>query len=242
MDNLRFPASQIQSFMEHHQPNNTSPSSDPVGSVPNDSASFRSIPHSSESFRPVPNGSEAFRSVPNYTERTEKHTLTVREVARLFETAGVARTERSIVKWCQPNKTGGAKLDAYFDPNERKYYITPQSVDLAIGEEKAKAARNNEPSEPFRTVPQSSEAPAQVVPKRSEPADTDVDAATVKELEHQIWDLGITNKAKDMYIDQLQKERGGMLDQLLAANHRVGELETENKVLRLGPGGSEPKN
>jgi len=228
--------------MEHHQSNQVPPPSDPVGSVPNDSASFRTIPHSSESFRPVPNGSEAFRSVPNHAERTEKHTLTVREVARLFETAGVARTERSIVKWCQPNKTGGAKLDAYFDPNERKYYITPQSVDLAIGEEKAKAARNNEPSEPFRTVPQPSETPAQPVPKRSEPADTGEDADRVKELEHEIRDLSITNKAKDMFIDQLQKEGGRMLDQLLAANHRMGELETENKVLRLGPPNSEPKS
>jgi len=228
--------------MEHHQSNHVPSPSDPVGSVPNDSASFRTIPHSSESFRPVPNGSEPFRSVPNHAERTENHTLTVREVARLFETAGVARTERSIVKWCQPNKTGGAKLDAYFDPNERKYYITPQSVDLAIGEEKAKAARNNEPSEPFRTVPQPSEAPAQSVPKRSEPADTDEDADTVKELKQEVMDLKITNKAKDYFIEQLQKERGGMLDQLLAANHRVGELETENKVLRLGPANSEPKS
>jgi len=60
----------------------------------------------------------------------------------MFEVAGVARTERSIINWCQLNSQGVARLDAYFDPNERRYYITPQSVELAIAEEKAKAARN----------------------------------------------------------------------------------------------------
>jgi hypothetical protein len=59
----------------------------------------------------------------------------------MFEDAGVARTERSITNWCQLNAQGIARLDAYYDPNERKYFITPQSVELAIAEEKAKAAR-----------------------------------------------------------------------------------------------------
>jgi hypothetical protein len=48
----------------------------------------------------------------------------------------VWRTERSITHCCQPNRTGIARLDRYFDPNERKYYLTPQNVELAIQEEK----------------------------------------------------------------------------------------------------------
>src|SRR6266852_771497 len=87
----------------------------------------------------VPNGSASFGKVPNVSERKENHTLTVREVAQMFESAGVARTERSITNWCQPNKSGIARLDAYFDPNEMRYFITPQSVESAIAEEKAKA-------------------------------------------------------------------------------------------------------
>ena len=81
--------------------------------------------------------------VPQISERKESHTLTVREVARMFEAAGVPRTERSIVNWCQLNRTGIARLDSYFDPNERRYFISPQSVEQAIAEEKAKAAKNN---------------------------------------------------------------------------------------------------
>ena len=120
--------------------------------VRNDSEGFRKVPNVSESFGSLPHGSEAFRSFPNASERKENHTLTVREASRMFEAAGVARTERSIINWCQPNKTGIARLDCYFDPNERKYFITPQSVELAIAEEKAKAAKINESSESFGTI------------------------------------------------------------------------------------------
>ena len=82
-----------------------------------------------EEFRKLPNDAEDFGTIPQTAERKENHTMTVRESARLFESAGVARTERSIINWCQPNRQGIARLDSYFDPNERKYYITPQSVE-----------------------------------------------------------------------------------------------------------------
>lgn len=72
----------------------------------NDSENFRMIPKASESFGKVRNDSAQFGNVPKLSERKENHSLTVREAARMFEAAGVARTERSIVNWCQLNKTG----------------------------------------------------------------------------------------------------------------------------------------
>src|SRR5438552_3221293 len=86
--------------------------------VQNDSGTFGNVPHGSESFGKLPQDSERFGSVPKPRERKANHVLTVREVARMFEDGGVARTERSIVNWCQSSKTGIARLDAYFDPNE----------------------------------------------------------------------------------------------------------------------------
>src|SRR5687767_14538602 len=65
----------------------------------------------------------------------------------MFKTAGVARIERTIVNWCQPNRHGISRLDAYFDPNERRYLITAQSVERAIKEELAKSASRSERSE-----------------------------------------------------------------------------------------------
>ena len=99
---------------------------------------FGNLPNASESFGTVPQPSESFRIVRNTAERTDKHTLTVREVARLFEQAGVPRTERSIVNWSHLNRQGVARLDAFFDENEGRYYITPESVSRAIEEERAK--------------------------------------------------------------------------------------------------------
>jgi hypothetical protein len=202
--------------------------------LPNDSASFGNVPKASETFRTLPNDTESFRTVPKHSERNENHTLTVREAARMFEMAGVARTERSITNWCQPNRTGIARLDSYYDPNERKYYISPQSVELAIVEEKAKAAKIND-SEPFGKAPQDAES-FRTVPNHPETGDrsflNDSESREIKELENEIRDLQITNKAKDIFIEQMQKERNGFFDQLLTANRKMGELEA--KVLQLG--------
>jgi hypothetical protein len=205
---------------------NSTPPSEPFGTVRNNAESFGKVPNGSEAFGKVRKGAESFRNIPNVSERKENHTLTVREAARMFETAGVARTERSIVNWCQPNKTGIARLDSYFDPNERKYFITPQSVELAIAEEKARAAKINESSELVGNVPKDSEK----LQKGSQPG-VEGEDQRVKDLEHEVMDLKITNRGKDFFIEQLQKERNGVLDQLLTANRKVGELET--KLLQI---------
>lgn len=144
----------------------------------------------------------------------------------MFEAAGVARTERSITNWCQPNKTGIARLDAFFDPNERKYFITPQSVELAIKEEQSKERANGK-------LTASDEKPdAGEVPNASATAgkhDTVEDDLLRKEM----MDLKITNRAKDMFIEQLQKERANFdeerksyIETLMKFNRRVGQLET----------------
>jgi hypothetical protein len=159
----------------------------------------------------------------------------VKEVARLFERAGVSRTERSVIKWCQPNRQGIARLDSYFDPNERKYFITPASVELAIKEElhRSQKTASGTGAEAFGTVRKESE-PDERMGERSASASSD----EVKTLKQEILDLKITNRAKDMFIEELQKEREGFaierqgyVDKLIASNRRVGELET--KLMQL---------
>lgn len=189
------------------------------------SEAFGKVPNHSESFRTVPNDAEVFGTIPHVAERKGNHSLTVREVARLFETAGVARTERSIVNWCQPNKAGVARLDAYFDPNERKYYLTPESVERAIAEEKAKANKHHDSSESLRNVPKLTEEPME-------------SPGRIKALEQEILDLKITNKGKDFFIEQLQKEKTANLEQLVAFSRKVGELET--KLVQISPPPQDP--
>jgi hypothetical protein len=196
--------------------------------VPNSSESSGKIPNHSETFRSVPQNAEPFRSVPHHAERKDNHTITVREAARLFEAAGVARTERSIVNWCQPNKMGIARLDCYFDPNERKYYLTPESVERAIEEEKSRAAKLNDTSQGAEGVPKHSERGTSRAPE-----DAQEDEERVRELEKQVLDLKITNRGKDYLIDQLKSERDGFFGQLLDSSRKVGELET--KLFQLNP-------
>ncbi len=185
------------------------------------------IPHDSESLRAVPIAAESFRNILKTSERKESHTLTVREVARMFESAGVARTERSIINWCQPNRMGVQRLDGYLDPNERRYFISPQSVEFAIKEEQAKAAKTLQSSEPVRNAPKAS-----IIDSDNQPSNRDgIKDAAVKTLEHEVRDLQITNQAKDYYIDRLEKERESFVEKLISSSHRIGELET--KLLRL---------
>src|SRR5437016_9385940 len=92
---------------------NVPQASESLGNIPNDSANFGNVPNSSERFRNLPNDSEPFGNVRNSSVRKDGHTITTKEAARLFEAAGVARTERSITNWCQPNRMGIARLDAY---------------------------------------------------------------------------------------------------------------------------------
>jgi hypothetical protein len=211
------------------------------GNVPQPSEAFGNLPHVSEPFRTVPKASESFRNVPNSSERKETHILTVREVARMFEAAGVSRTERSIVNWCQLNSAGIARLDAYLDPNEGKYFITPQRAAAAIKEEQAKFTKTQTLAEPFRNEPPVSESPQKARSPASEQG-----AEIVVELQKELLDLKIANRGKDYFIEQLQKERESFseerkdyVEKLMTFNRKVGELET--KLLQIeGPGHNNP--
>lgn len=208
------------------------PSSELYGNLPHDAEAFGTVPQSSETFGTIPHDAEAFRIVRNVAERTEQHTLTVREVARRFEQAGVMRTERSIVNWCQPNHQGIARLDAFFDPNERKYFVTPQSVNAAIHEEQAKAAAGGvAASAPIEDVPKSAE--------RSSRRAEDTEGADA--LQAKIRDLEITNRVKDQFIGMLEKDREKLLGErenyvreLIGQSRRIGELESQ--LLQIGAG------
>jgi hypothetical protein len=193
------------------------------GQSPKTMKTSTDVPQVSAEFRTVPNDAEAFGTVPQVAERKETHTLTVRETARIFEAASVARTERSIINWCQPNRQGIARLDSYFDPNERRYYISPQSVEAVIQEEIQRAKRSSD-----APTSESFGSPVETVKhSQTTTATNAVDERKVQEFEREILDLKITNRGKDYLISELTKERKSYFDQLLAANRTLGKLETK---------------
>ena len=201
----------------------------------------------SENFRSVPKTSEPFGNIPNLSERKENHILTAREVTRMFEEASVSRTERSIINWCHPDKHGVSRLDAYYDPNERKYFITPQSVERAIQEEQAKAKTSTMPDASETAQRGLPNGAASAVREREEAGhETFEDRRRVRELEQEILDLKITNKGKDYFLEQLKadrerdaQERAHLTQQLIAQSRAIGELETRLLQLEAPKHGAE---
>jgi hypothetical protein len=216
----------------------------PFGNILHASEAFGTLPHSAEACGTMPKVAESFRTVPHSAESLppsdwrESYTLTVRETARLFETAGVARSERSIVNWCQRNRQGIARLDAYYDPNERRYFITRQSADTLIAEEKARAAKNNaepvpQPAEDFGITAKSDAETFRKTPNIADQTNfrPTPDSDELAELRKENLDLKITNRGKDYFIEQLQQEREGLIKQVVDSSQRVGQLEA--KLLQL---------
>ncbi len=110
---------------------------------------FRTVPIYSEEVRNesnnVQNNSEEHsRTAPSCSDENSEHTITVREAARIFEEAGILRTERALTNWCNKNARGIARLNCCYRESQRRYYITPQSINEAIKEERQKVLHRGE--------------------------------------------------------------------------------------------------
>ena len=180
-------------------PNGSEPLPNGSASVPNGAVAVpNAAPLRSDLFgtaRAVPNEPpEVFRTAPVCTAADGDHTITVREAARLFEEAGVPRTERALTKWCNRNARGLTRLVCCYHEPERKYYLTPASIERVIAEERqrqhadaqgllsdaaealaeqlrADAVPNGEPprSEPVPNRSEPNSTRSEPVPNRSEP-------------------------------------------------------------------------
>lgn len=111
--------------------------SEPFGTVPHESAPSSAEEPLRAEWEREPSASSVPRA-PRCGPEHEGLTITVREAARIFEESGVPRTERAITNWCNPNGRGIVRLDCCYHEGERKYYISPQSLQQAIVEERKK--------------------------------------------------------------------------------------------------------
>jgi hypothetical protein len=211
-------------------------------SVRQDAETYGNVPQSTASYGKLPHAAAAFRNMPHSAEITERHTLTVKEVARMFEQAGVPRIERSIINWCQPNRQGIARLDAFFDTNERKYFITLQSVTAAIGEEQAKQRASEKVTPPESTDELRHDAET-AAPHRTR---RESDREQAREFDLKLRDLEITNRVKDKHIEMLEKERERFneerqqyVTQLIGMSRLAGDME--RRLLQLGERKPEPE-
>ncbi|MGK0188599.1 MAG: hypothetical protein ACI9R3_004410 [Verrucomicrobiales bacterium] len=196
---------------------------------------------------PTPPDTDIQFNLDQILNRTERHTLTIQEVMRRFREAGIPRSERTILRWCQPDQFGGRRLDGVKDMNDGRYYITPESVDDVTKEEQAKEARDDRDNYGATTA-----APTQRQKTNADNGRTSNTAShdgfnsdvngddegspsmsdgKARKLQMKIRDLEITNAAKDHVIDRYETERDKFVDQLMASSRQVGELE--QKLLQL---------
>jgi hypothetical protein len=195
----------------------------------------------SESFGKLPKDSEEYGNFRNVSERKETHIINIKEATKMFEKSGVARTERSIINWCYPNKQGISRLDCFYDNNERKWFITPQSVDLAIKEEIARV-KNRGLSHSVSVLDNSETSTlndSSVSKKENE---------DIKKLNDENFLLKIDNSAKEQVIVHLKQQIEAdrelnkqtfeeYKNELVTFSHQVGTLKT--KLLLLEGGGKE---
>ena len=206
----------------------------------------------------IPVESETTLDLRNRT-RTPEHILVTSEVSQIFGEAQFPRSQRSIERYCH-----SGKLDAYFDPNTKHYWITRESVDHFIDtlkkdqkiSDSLSASRRVDDGKTDGQPPSMSATDGQgqstasgtVGQSTSDEASSDRDRASsgnkteIKKLkaiiddkDSEIRDLKITNKVKDGFIAKMGEQFSGLMDRITNANKRVGELENENSRLRELP-------
>ena len=208
-------------------------------------------PTPSDDVRPSPTTSDDVRPRPTMSAtRTEAHTLTTREVMKIFEEAGIPRAQRSIERYCQQGD-----LDCLPDAIERRQYITRESVDTLIGQLKELAARHQKASEE-QMQPTSDddmerrgatradgESMKHGTPEKQgekhvigeyEQRIAELEARN-KELENEKFNLEIDKRARDQIVGMLREQMTHQTQvfstEISQQSRRVGQLETEMRQL-----------
>jgi hypothetical protein len=217
-------------------------------------------PTTSDTVRPSRTESDDVRPRPTMSAtRTESHTLTTREVMKIFEVAGIPRAQRSIERYCKQGD-----LDCLPDAIERRQYITQASVDTLIGQLKELAARH-QPASAEQMTPTADDdmerrgatAPTSESMKHGTPEKPGekqrigeyeerlaAQEARIKELENQNFNLEIDKRARDQVVglmrDQMSQQTKDFSEHMMKTSRRVGQLETEMRQLTAPRRNSRP--
>ncbi len=206
--------------------------SENISSVQNASEHYSDIQNTSEDFSTSQKSSKRApglgrgkkypgAALPSEQFQEVNFALIMEEAYSLVEHAGARRSIRMIAEYC---KTG--ELVCYYDSDDKRWHITPESVQNKIEKIKALNTRTSQrASEDFKPVHSQSTIPPDSNEKAPE------SEQNIKRLEQEIMDLKITNRGKDYFIEQLRNERDAMLEKIEQGNLMIGELRT--KLLQL---------
>jgi hypothetical protein len=210
-------------------------------------------PTTSDNVRPIPTQSDHDGHRPTMSAtRSDAHTMTTTEVAKLFEESGLPRDKRSIERYCEQGK-----LDCFKDPDEMRYYITPTSADRLIGHMKELKERHERATTPttdatverdVRPRPTPTSGGADVKPeteknRESETAREEYERR-IKALENENFLLKVGKQAAEQVVTTLgnyiKEDREHYTKLMQETNtdvakysRRLGQLETEIKHRQL---------
>jgi hypothetical protein len=220
-------------------------------------------PTTSDFARPEPTltGSDGQRPTLSSVRR-EEHNLTTREALQLFETAGLPRNQRSIERYC-----ADGKLDAFFDSDEQRYFISRASVERLIGHLQEIKARHeavgvvsparSDGIRPAATLPRHEPDVRQPEAEHPRIQELEGEVATlkseIKNLEEKHFTVSYEKKASEQMVTMMReqikedrKEFFQQMDKLVKemgeTKQLVGQLETQLKQIAAptphGPSGA----
>ena len=181
----------------------------------------------SDSVSQRPTEADSVGQSPPKEKRSAAHTLTVLQVYEQFKGAGVIRSLRSIDRWAMQGRFDAALYSE--GGGQQKYYITPESAEAVLTEEKGKDIDRGL----LKAMPDSG-GPAKTV--TNEPADDQAKLeelrARVKELEHENLDIKASNIGYQTAVGNYQQQAKFFVEKLEALARENGKLE--GQMAQLG--------
>lgn len=217
----------------------------------NDNTPDTQRPTLSDYVRPEPTMTDQVGPRPTSSSvRREEHNLTTREALQLFEAAGLPRNQRSIERYC-----ADGKLDAFFDSDEQRSYISRASAERLIGQLQEIKARHEAVgagparSDGIRPAPtMSRQEPDTPQPETDLPRVKELESevatlkSEIKTLEEKHFTISYEKKASEQMVTMLReqlkddrKEFFQQMDKLMKevgeTRQLVGQLETQLKSI-----------
>lgn len=171
-------------------------------------------------------------------ESPPRYSLTIAEAREMFRAAGVPRSRRTLNRFCERDELDCVLADSQVGG---KYLIDRRSVEIKITELRQQVPVRSEDDAPTASPGVEAtldESPATRVEALEQELDQlrtkaveqrEVIVAREKRIDEQskrIFDLEVTNRAKEIVIERFTDERVKFIEEIKDAQHRLGQLET----------------
>ena len=170
----------------------------------------------------------ASHSAPQLDHDELRHTLTVHDVGAALVAAGVPRSRRQIIRYCETAMLDAVKVPG---PTGAQWFISPASVPKAIADLRQWEAQRQRHSSP--QLDTSNNVPLEKTSNNN--SDTASHGAPERAMsDHETSRSGSeTEPVMTRYVEQLEKRIdekddviGLLKDQLVAKDEQIGELST----------------